>query len=66
MEGHAIPEGDPRLLTRAILGLYNSVWHWYRPSGPVALNRAAEYYVGRILAMVGVAPDVAYPLLGAA
>lgn len=66
MEGHAIPEGDPRLLTRAILGLYNSVWHWYRPSGPVALSRAAEYYVGRILAMVGVAPEVAQPLLLAA
>ena len=27
----AIPETDPRLLTRAVLGLYNSIWHWYRP-----------------------------------
>src|ERR1700760_3543498 len=30
MERGAIPENDPRLLTRAILGLYNSIWHWYR------------------------------------
>ena len=27
MEHGAIPDGDPRLLARAILGLYNSVWH---------------------------------------
>jgi TetR/AcrR family transcriptional regulator, cholesterol catabolism regulator len=66
MEHGAIPDGDPRLLTRAILGLYNSVWHWYRPNGAVALNRAADFYVARILAMVGVAPDVAEPLLLAA
>jgi AcrR family transcriptional regulator len=66
MEGHAIPEGDPRLLTRAILGLYNSVWHWYRPSGAVALHRASEFFVARILAMVGVAPEVAQPRLLAA
>jgi TetR/AcrR family transcriptional regulator, cholesterol catabolism regulator len=57
MEQGAIPDGDPRLSTRAILGLYNSVWHWYRPNGPVALHRAAEFYVARILAMVGVAPE---------
>jgi AcrR family transcriptional regulator len=59
MEQGAIPDGDPRLLTRAILGLYNSVWHWFRPNGPLALHRAAEFYVGRILVMVGVAPDAA-------
>ena len=29
-QGH-VPEADARLLTRALLGLYNSVWHWYRP-----------------------------------
>jgi AcrR family transcriptional regulator len=66
MEQQAIPDGDPRLLTRAILGLYNSVWHWYRPSGPVALHRASDFFVARILAMIGVAPDVAQPLLLAA
>jgi AcrR family transcriptional regulator len=57
MESGAIPEGDPRLLTRAILGLYNSIWHWYRPNGSVALHRAAEFYIARILAMLGVAPE---------
>lgn len=57
MEKGAIPEGDPRLLTRAILGLYNSIWHWYRPNGSVALHRAAEFYIARILAMLGVTPE---------
>jgi hypothetical protein len=28
MEQGLLPEADPRLLTRALLGLYNSVWHW--------------------------------------
>jgi hypothetical protein len=59
MEKGAIPDGDPRLLTRAILGLYNSIWHWYRPNGSVALNRAAEFYSARILAMLGVPPGAA-------
>src|SRR5947209_17953290 len=59
MEQGAIPEGDPRLLTRAILGLYNSIWHWYRPSGSVALQRAAEFFIARILAMVGAPPEAA-------
>jgi TetR/AcrR family transcriptional regulator, cholesterol catabolism regulator len=66
MEQGSIPEGDPRLLTRAILGLYNSIWHWYRPNGPVALHRAGEFYIGRILAMVGVAPEDAESILLAA
>ena len=66
MEQGAIPDGNPRLITRAILGLYNSVWHWYRPNGAVALHRATDFYVGRILAMVGVDPEAAHALLLAA
>ena len=65
MEQGTIPDGDPRLLTRAILGLYNSIWHWYRPNGAVALHRAMEFYVVRILAMVGVPPQAQTKLLAA-
>src|SRR3954467_1162256 len=54
MRAGAIPETDPRLLTRAVLGLLNSVWHWYRPNGRLALERVAEYYTGLALAIVGV------------
>jgi AcrR family transcriptional regulator len=57
MQQGAIPKNDPRLLTRAILGLYNSVWHWYRPNGIVALHRVAEFFTDRSLALIGVAPD---------
>lgn len=63
MEQRAIPDGDPRLLARAILGMYNSVWHWYRPNGIVALPRVAEFFVARSLALAGVAPDVAESVL---
>jgi hypothetical protein len=51
-----IPETDPRLLTRAVLGLYNSIWHWYRPNGIIALDRVAGYYTELALTMIGLAP----------
>jgi AcrR family transcriptional regulator len=57
MQQGAIPESDPRLMTRAVLGLYNSIWHWYRPNGVVALDRVAEFFTERSLALLGVAPD---------
>jgi hypothetical protein len=44
-------------MTRAILGLYNSIWHWYRPNGIVALDRVAEFFTERSLALLGIAPD---------
>jgi hypothetical protein len=44
-------------MTRAILGLYNSVWHWYRPNGIVALDRVADFFTERSLSMLGVAPQ---------
>src|SRR3954463_259785 len=59
MEHGAIPRNDPRLLTRAILGLYNSIWHWYRPNGIVPLDRVAGFFTDRAFALLGVAPDAA-------
>jgi AcrR family transcriptional regulator len=58
MEQGAIPEADPRLLARAILGLYNSVFHWYRPRGDLALAEVADFYVRRCLAVAGLPMDV--------
>jgi AcrR family transcriptional regulator len=57
MQQGAIPKQDPRLLTRALLGLYNSIWHWYRPGGIVALNRIAAFFTDRTLALLGAPPD---------
>src|SRR5215213_7895777 len=57
MRQGVIPPNDPRLLARAILGLYNSVWQWYRPNGIVALRRVAEFFIERILAMIGMPPE---------
>jgi AcrR family transcriptional regulator len=56
MQDGAIPEHDPRLLTRAILGLYNSIWQWYRPNGAMALDRVADFFTDRTLAMMGITP----------
>ena len=57
MERGAIPKNDPRLLTRAVLGLYNSIWHWYRPNGAIALDRVAAFFTERSGALLGVAPQ---------
>jgi AcrR family transcriptional regulator len=56
MEQGAIPQADSRLLTRAILGLYNSVFHWYRPRGDLALADVATFYIPRCVALAGLAP----------
>ena len=53
MEQGAIPQADPRLLARAVLGLYNSVWHWYRPRGRLTLDDVRDFYVERCLAVAG-------------
>jgi hypothetical protein len=53
MEQGAIPQADPRLLSRAILGLYTSVWQWYRPRGSLSLEEVREFFVGRCLAVAG-------------
>ena len=58
MEQGILPEADPRLLTRALLGLYNSVWHWYRPRGPLSLAEVADFYLRRQVAVLGLAPEV--------
>ena len=58
MEQGAIPEADPRLLARAILGLYNSVCHWYRPRGDLGLPQVADFYVRRCLAVAGLPMDL--------
>jgi TetR/AcrR family transcriptional regulator, cholesterol catabolism regulator len=57
-QGH-LPESDPQLLARAVLGLYNSVWHWYRPGGPLALPDVGRFFVSRQLAVLGCDPDLA-------
>ena len=53
MEQGAIPQTDPRLLARAVLGLCNSVWHWYRPRGRLSLDEVRDFYVERCLAVAG-------------
>ncbi len=59
MEQGVLPEADPRLLTRALLGLYNSIWHWYRPRGQVGLDEVAEFFIRRQLAVLGLPPEMA-------
>jgi AcrR family transcriptional regulator len=59
MQQGLIPESDPRLLTRAVLGLYNSVWHWYRPGETFTIAGVGQFIVSRQLAVLGCEPDLA-------
>jgi AcrR family transcriptional regulator len=57
-EGH-LPQADPRLLARAVLGLNVSVWHWYRPRGTVSLDEIADFFVRRQVTALGLSPALA-------
>ena len=61
MEQGAIPEADPRLLTHALLGLYKSVWHWYRPGGGLSLDDVRDFFAERCLAVAGYADTTSLP-----
>jgi TetR/AcrR family transcriptional regulator, cholesterol catabolism regulator len=56
-QGH-VPQADARLLTRAVLGLYNSVWHWYRPRGTMGLSEVADFFIRRQLAVLSLPPEL--------
>jgi TetR/AcrR family transcriptional regulator, cholesterol catabolism regulator len=56
-QGH-VPQADARLLTRALLGLYNSVWHWYRPRGTIGLEQLADFFIRRQLAVLSLPPEL--------
>jgi len=58
MQQGVIPESDPRLLTRALLGLYNSIWHWYRPGGPLGLAEVRRFFISRELAILGCSSEL--------
>jgi TetR/AcrR family transcriptional regulator, cholesterol catabolism regulator len=58
MEQGAFPERDPKLLTHALLGLLNSVWHWYRPGRSFPLDEVADFYVELARTMIGLPPGV--------
>jgi AcrR family transcriptional regulator len=44
---------DPRMLARAVLGLINSVWRWYRLGGRLELKDVSSFYVESALLIVG-------------
>jgi AcrR family transcriptional regulator len=59
MQRGVVPEADARLLTRAVLGLNTSVWHWYRPRGEHSLDTVADFFVRRQLEVLGLPPGLA-------
>jgi AcrR family transcriptional regulator len=44
---------DPRMLARAVLGLFNSVWRWYRPGGRASISEVSGVYTDAALRIIG-------------
>jgi AcrR family transcriptional regulator len=59
MQQGVIADQPARLLTNAVLGLTNGVWHWYRPGRGRSLDDVAAIYVRRTLAMLGLPTELA-------
>jgi TetR/AcrR family transcriptional regulator, cholesterol catabolism regulator len=59
MQEGALPGSDPQLLARALLGLYNSVWVWYRPGGALGISDVGRFFVARELELLGCDPSLA-------
>jgi AcrR family transcriptional regulator len=66
MQQGLLPEGDPLLLSRAVTGLYNSIWVWYRPGGSLELADVERFFVARELDLLGCDPGLAAGWLAAA
>jgi TetR/AcrR family transcriptional regulator, cholesterol catabolism regulator len=65
MDEGAVTRSDPRLLARAVLGLYNSIGHWYRPEGIIPLDVVAAFYRAKLLGVIGAEPPLSEGLRAA-
>lgn len=52
MAAGTLPQRDPRLLAHSIIGLLQSVWAWYRPTGKYTLADLDAFYSANIRAML--------------
>lgn len=59
MQQGLLPRKDPHLTARALLGLYNSIWSWYRPGRALSVADVGRFYVSRQLALLGGDPGLA-------
>jgi AcrR family transcriptional regulator len=65
MDTGAVSKSDPRLLARAVLGLYNSIWHWYRPQGSIPLEVVSTFYSTKLLDLISAEPSLSEGLRAA-
>src|SRR3954468_5289385 len=52
IDAQALPPRDPRLLAHSIIGLLQSVWAWYRPSGKYTTADLRSFYSANVRAML--------------
>lgn len=52
MAAKKLPPREPRLLAHSIIGLLQSVWAWYRPSGKYSLADLNAFYSANVRALL--------------
>lgn len=58
-EGTIDPKVDPKLATKALLGMMNWVYQWYRPDGPQPSDEIARAFADIALAGIAASPSAA-------
>ena len=53
MRTKAFRKRDPHAMATLVLAMVVSVWRWYRPGGPMALDEVRELYTGACLRVLG-------------
>jgi TetR/AcrR family transcriptional regulator, cholesterol catabolism regulator len=53
MRRQEIPVADAHLMARAVVGLLQSVWRWYRPAGSYRLEDLDAFFLESVLRLTG-------------
>lgn len=53
MESGEYPARDPRIMATVVLAMVVSVWRWYRPGGPMALDEVRDLVLAACRRVVG-------------
>lgn len=59
--GSVCPDLDPRLTSRALFGLMNSVLMWYRPDGPLTSEQVAAAFADLVVHAIRCSPEMHRP-----
>jgi AcrR family transcriptional regulator len=60
-EGLVCPDVDPKLATLAIMGMINTIYQWYLPTGRLQAKYIGSVYAGLVIRSLACSPDTHTP-----